>query len=824
MTGVTRFLPVCLLLACLPGSAFSQGPSGGTGAAGAADDTTGLPEIEYNAKSIEYVFGDTTLVMTGSALLKYGDVELTAGRLRYQTHTEVLTADFLPPSPDIDPETNTFPRLDDGTNIVVGDRMRYDMSTREGQIWKGRTRYDQGFFNGDVMRLNSDGTFELEDGTYTTCDNPNHLHYYLKIDEAKVVPDDKAVVRNATGYILGIPVFYLPVYVFSVKRGRHSGFTIPNYGSGVEEGRYLRNLGYYWAPNDYFDLKVTGDIEARTGFLLKPRFQYRQDTRLTGRANGSWRTDFSGKTTGWDVAGQHRQELLPGLTVRGQANFAQSLQYLHSTTRGTDPGRLRSNTRSSFSVDKKFGRNSLNLSTSTSSTTGRPSRPTTTLRFRFATRPVIQPPRRQTRRGSMPDFSRPRAQIENRWYHAILFGFNNTLRNRRNNVRTGRDTTYTGPDTRYLYRHDTIRTFSNAFSLSAPQKIGGWLKLRPQVRYTRTWEQERGEESDGKIETTEDHSVGMSATTTLYGLFQPKIGRLNALRHVVTPQVSFTQSGGRSVRKSMRFSLDNILQARTEHENREKKYNLVYVKASTSYNFQADTKKFSDLTTSVRIPSRRLNLDLKLYHDFYDPETDAFRRPWLQRMTFSGSLNLVGPRRDLRQGFGDDEFGDGFSGGGFSGGGFSGGSGFGSGGFGNDFGGYGGYGDDRFDQGLRQVKGPWTVRLSHRYSIRRTGYDDDFSTSSHEIRATNRFGLADVTNPLRLSNRETDKWRVQHSISYDYRRKEIVSHSLDLYRQLHCWEFTFRWVPNGLNKGFYFRLNLVAHPDVKIEQERRSGG
>ncbi len=836
MTDVKWSLPawlllICLLLVFLPGLAFAQFPSAGSGAAGAADDTTALPEIEYNAEAIEYVFADTSLVMTRSAFLKYGDVELTAGRLRFNTQTEVLTADFLPPSPDIDPETNTFPRLDDGTNIVVGDRMQYDMNTREGQVWKGRTRYDQGFFNGDIMRLNADQTFELEDGTYTTCDNPNHLHYYLKINEAKVVPDDKAVVRHATGYILGIPVFYLPVYVFSVKRGRQSGLTVPNYGSGVDEGRYLRNLGYYWAPNEYFDLKVTGDIEAKTGFLLKPRFQYRQDTRLRGRASGSWRRDFSGKTTGWDVAGQHRQELLPGLTIRGQANFAQSLRYLHSTTRGTDAGLLRSNTRSSFAVDKKFGRNSLNLSTSTSSTTGRPSRPTTTLRFRFATRPIIQPPKRQTRRGSMPDFSRPRTQIESRWYHSILFGFNNTLRNRRKNVRIGRDTTHTGPDIRYNYRHDAIRTFSNAFTLSAPQKIGDWLKLRPQARYTRTWEQEKGEESDGEIETTEDHSVGMSATTTLYGLFQPKIGRLNALRHVVTPQVSFTQSGGRSVRKSMRFSLNNILQARTEHKNREKKYNLVYVKSSTSYNFQADTKKFADLTTTVRIPSRRLNLDLKLYHDFYDPETDAFRRPWLQRMTFSGSLNLVGPRGDRGQGFGDDgfggSFGDSFSGGGFSGGGFSSGgfgsSGFGSGGFGDDYGGYGGYGDDRFDQRLRQVKGPWTVRLSHRYSVRRTGFDEDFSTSSHEIRATNRFGLDDITNPLRLANRVTDKWRVQHSINYDYKRKKIVSHSVDLYRPLHCWEFTFRWVLNGLNKGFYFRINLVAHPDVKFEQERRSG-
>ena len=634
-------------------------------------------------------------------------------------------------------------------------------------------------------------------------------------------------------------VVYLPVYVFSVKQGRQSGFTVPNYGSGVEEGRYLRNLGYYYAPNEFFDMKTTADIEAKTGFLLRQRFQYRQDRRLRGSVQGSWQRSFEGTTTGWDVAAQHRQEVIPDLTIRGQGNFAQSLRYLHSTTRGTDPGQLRSTTRSTFAIDKKFGRNSLNLSTSTSSTTGRPSRPTTTLRFRFGTKAIFKPPRRQTRRGSMPDFSRPRTEIEDRWFHTIMFGFNNTLRNRRKNIRGDRDTDHPGPDIRYHYTHAAVRTFANAFNLSAPQKIGGWLKIRPQARYTRTWEQDTDPEEEGNWEQKEDHTVGMSVNTTLYGLFQPTIGRLNAIRHVVTPDINFSQSGGKGgtrVRKRMSFSLNNILQARTEHEGREKKYNLLYVKSSTSYDFQSEDRKFADLRTTVRIPSRRLNLNLSLNHDFYDPETDEFRRPWLDRMTLSASLNLVGPRRNQGDEFGDDQFGgayggyDDFSGGSFGGSSFGGssftGGGFGSSGFGDSYGGYGGYGDDRFNQRFAQVKGPWTVRLSHRYSIRRSDPDaeEGFTTSSHEISATNRFALNDITDLVRLTNRVTDKWRVQHSINYDYRRKEIVSHSVDLYRPLHCWEFTFRWVPNGINKGFYFRINLIAHPDVKFEQQRRSGG
>ena len=853
-----RFI-LFLLLVCTPGLSFSQVPSSRERPARAPSDTTSRPGIEYTADSITYEFSDSTLVLSGRAALRYGEIELKAGQVKYHTHSELLTADFLPDTTGVTATANTRPTLKNAGGTLVGERMQYDLKTREGQVWKGRTEYEEGFFDGDHIRLNSDRTFEIDGGTYTTCDNPNHLHYYLKIGQARIVPDDKAVVRNVTGYVFGIPVFYLPAYVFSVKRGRHSGLTIPSYGNGEREGRYLRNVGYYWAPNEYLDLKVTGDVEAKTGFLLKQRVQYRKDRRLRGTVSGSWRSEFGGKTTGWDFSARHWQQPAPGLTVRGQAAFAKSLQYLHSTTRGTDPGRLRSTTRSGFSVNRRWGQNSLDLNVSSTSTDGRPSRPASTLSFRFATRPIFKPSRDQYRRGSMPDFNRVRTDDDAQWYHSILFGFNNSLRNRRNSVRIGTDTTYTvaGDNTTQAiaprWRRDVNQTFSNVFNLSAPQNLFGWLKIRPQTRYTRSWTQMSGR----AFEQKEEHSVGMSANTTLYGLFQPRIGRLTAIRHVVTPLVSFTQSGPTNIRKAVRFSLDNILQAKTEHENREKKYNLMYVRSSASYNFQAQNRRLSDLATSVRIPNRRLNVNVTLNHDFYDPETDGYRRPWLERLVVNTSLNLVGSRRSDRRGQ-DSDLGDdrGFSGdryggddpsigsgsstglsgsggldsglgsGSYSGGFGSAGSGsrLDSGGSGGGFGSYGGLGYDRFDQRFGQVKGPWTVRLTHRYVVRRTSPSQGFSASSHEIRAVNRFSLNDITDPLRLSNLVTNNWRIQHAINYDYRRRKIVSHSVDLYRQLHCWEFTLRWVPTGINKGIYFRLNIVAHPDVKIEQERRSGG
>jgi hypothetical protein len=116
------------------------------------------------------------------------------------------------------------------------------------------------------------------------------------------------------------------------------------------------------------------------------------------------------------------------------------------------------------------------------------------------------------------------------------------------------------------------------------------------------------------------------------------------------------------------------------------------------------------------------------------------------------------------------------------------------------------------------------LKLAHRYSVLRSKPDASFSTTTHILSATSRFNMKTLTDVLHVSNPLTNKWRVQHNFNYDYRRREIVAHSFDFYRTLHCWEFQVRWTRNGFNKGIYFRLNIIAHPEIKIEQERRSSG
>ena len=64
----------------------------------------------------------------------------------------------------------------------------------------------------------------------------------------------------------------------------------------------------------------------------------------------------------------------------------------------------------------------------------------------------------------------------------------------------------------------------------------------------------------------------------------------------------------------------------------------------------------------------------------------------------------------------------------------------------------------------------------------------------------------------------TPLWRVIYSMSYDIAGHGVTTQSFKFYRDLHCWEAEFDWVPGGGTQGYYFRINVKALPDVKIEK------
>ena len=71
----------------------------------------------------------------------------------------------------------------------------------------------------------------------------------------------------------------------------------------------------------------------------------------------------------------------------------------------------------------------------------------------------------------------------------------------------------------------------------------------------------------------------------------------------------------------------------------------------------------------------------------------------------------------------------------------------------------------------------------------------------------------------------TENWRVDYRTNLRLEDGELGSQTLNVTRDLHCWEATFSRLVFQGREQYYFRIFLKAHPeDIKIESGDRSAG
>ena len=102
----------------------------------------------------------------------------------------------------------------------------------------------------------------------------------------------------------------------------------------------------------------------------------------------------------------------------------------------------------------------------------------------------------------------------------------------------------------------------------------------------------------------------------------------------------------------------------------------------------------------------------------------------------------------------------------------------------------------------------WEATLRFRYKLQ-----PDLLTDKRETFWTN----------LSLKASLGPGWRVTYTSRFDMELQQLVSHQLQLYREIHCWELAFSWWPSGGGKGFMFNIN-VKDPDLKDIKYEADGG
>ena len=68
----------------------------------------------------------------------------------------------------------------------------------------------------------------------------------------------------------------------------------------------------------------------------------------------------------------------------------------------------------------------------------------------------------------------------------------------------------------------------------------------------------------------------------------------------------------------------------------------------------------------------------------------------------------------------------------------------------------------------------------------------------------------------------TPNWKIMVTSGYDFQLKDFTYTALDIYRELHCWEMGFRWIPFGLRQSYIFNINVKASvlQDLKLTRKK----
>ncbi|MNY13479.1 hypothetical protein D3C86_1466120 [compost metagenome] len=82
-----------------------------------------------------------------------------------------------------------------------------------------------------------------------------------------------------------------------------------------------------------------------------------------------------------------------------------------------------------------------------------------------------------------------------------------------------------------------------------------------------------------------------------------------------------------------------------------------------------------------------------------------------------------------------------------------------------------------------------------------------------------------VTNTLNFNGDAniTPKWKVTFSSGWDFQRKTISQTNFSIYRDLHCWDMSFTWVPFGFYQSYSVDIKVKASILQDLKLSKRKG-
>lgn len=761
------------------------------------NDTSGVDTIEYRAVDLVYDVDKSTFNLNNSAQLKYRTATLDADTIWFDQENSVLAASGDP----ILRETKN-PSLS-------GMRLKYNMKSRIGEIYYATTYQDNQQLNGMEVRRLPDQRIQIARGDFSTCNDSTHQHFYFYGRRMVVKPKETITARPVVLNIADVPVAVLPMIVAPLKSGRRSGILTPKFGGDQVQGYYMSNLGFYYAPNDYWDATVKGDIiegeEARfERSTLTGEVRYKLRYVLEGNVSyTSYLEEFDMANSGYDIRFSHNQNLTPDgkHTLSGSGSFVSSQSVRKDNALDAETI-LNQQANAQMTYSGKFGTNkslTVKVRQDHNLVTDMMQREIPDIQYRMSG-PLFN-----------FDIDEDEEAYDDHSIASYLEKFNYSFNNRFNFYTVRARDTVNEVDTTAKYVG-----YTGTYSLDYSMRVLRVINLTPRADFTGFWTgtswrnpedsliyrkryMSLDPEHDTYGETAYNHNYSVTADTKLYGIWIPEIGRFTGIRHVLSPSVSYTyapeidtvktfaphpllgQTPYQIEQKTVGFGLNNDFDikylkvvgraADTTREDGsgavEDQYGnrrVLTTRHNVSYNFAADSLNFSDITSSFGLqilPDYMFTVNTR--HSVYHKFSDDPNKVQVPELTYWGY--------ELSRAFR------------WSG---------------------------NFNGGLPSQMGKyemlkWSFGFDYRYTFSSTRVAKDLFQDqiSHSTSITATF-------------QPTVNWEMSYSTQYDYNEGKFVTHRFTFNRTLHCWQLDFTWTPTGPAAGWSFAIYVRDLPDIKL--------
>ena len=772
-----------------------------------------------NAKdSTIYSLDGKRIFLYGDAEVKYQNIELKAQYIEFDMEKKEVFAKGMPDSTG---KIIGRPQFKEGSNTYTMEDIYYNFGSKKAKIKGVVTEQDGGFMHGEETKKMPDNCVNISHGKFTTCDQL-HPHFYIAITKGKLIPNDKIISGPAYLVIEDVPMpIGIPFGFFPSTKKRANGIIIPEYGEEIRRGVYLRGGGYYFGINDNMDMKITGDIYSFGSWLIRDQSTYKKRYKY----NGSFNIDYSiiktdaDTITSYNIRWNHTQDAKanPNSTFSANVNFgstnhnrynAQSIESFHNNT-----------INSSISYSKNFVGTPFRLNTSFTHSQNNQTKIVNVNFPRVAfSMDKIYPLKSESNSGTA------------KWYEKIGFSLNTSLDNK------------VTVKEKNLFKSSIIDSMSNGMKhdipLSTSFNLFKYIIVSPSVNYSEYWYTKTTRKNWDPVrkKVVEDtipgfrrawqYSTGASMSTTIYGMFNfGKDKAIQAIRHKMTPTMSISYrpdfsdprygfyktvqvdtlgrtskysifergvygSPGAGESGTIGFGLGNNLEMKVR-SSKDTINNFKKIKIFESLSFSSGYNLLAD---SMNLQNINFNGNTRLFEKIGINFSGSFD-PYSLNSTKTGRINRYEYKNGQLARLISANFGIDFS-----------------------------LNSSKKDKGTKknqQLNGnpdinndetqfgqslnsnynqqidfniPWNLRINYNFS-----YSKPYATKT--INQTLGFGGDFSLTP---------KWKIGFQSGYDFKSHKLSTTSLNISRDLHCWQMNITIIPIGIYKSYSFQINVKS--------------